>query len=207
MRRLLLLSLSLLSASVASLAQTVEAQEQEFVRVYVVPMHDFPEQIAEEVARFLTADMKFQVRSTLRLGDLGIQPMPGTQQLSADQILDQSASTVRRFPEAGPKTYFLLLTGYDINTSSRRTRFVFSWHSSAYNSSVLSVARLLEFQGNEPKVDSRFCDRLFKMSKRAIGELHLGWKRSNDPQDVMYSPIMSLDDLDRLSMIHRADPK
>ena len=142
----------------------------------------------------------------MRLGDLGIKPMPETQQLSADQILDQSASTVRRFPEAGPKTYFLLLTGIDINTSTRRTRFVFSWHSSTYHASVLSVARFLEFQGKEPKIDSRFYDRLFKMSKRAIGELHLGWKRSNDPRDVMYSPIMSLDDLDSLNMGHRIEP-
>lgn len=206
MRRLLI-SLALLYATVTPLAQTVEPQSQDYVRVYIVPLHDFPEQIAEEVARFLTEDLKFQVRSTLRLGDLGIQPMSGTQQLSADQILEESAPTIRRFPESGPKTYFLLLTGYDINATSRRTRFVFSWHHPASNSSVLSVGRLLEFQGNQPKIDSRFYDRLFKMSKRAVGELHLGWKRSNDPADVMYSPIMSLEDLDRLSLRHEAEPK
>ena len=205
--RTLLLSLALLLANAAALAQIPTSSPQEFVRVYIVPMNDFPEQIAEDLARFLTEDLKFQVRSTLRLGDLGIQKLPGTEQLSADQILVQSAPTIRRFPEAGPKTYFLLLTGYDINTASRRTRFVFSWHSADFNSSVLSVVRLLEFQGNQPKVDSRFYDRLFKMSKRAIGELHLGWKRSNNPADVMYSPIMSLDDLDRLTLQHADEPK
>jgi len=206
MRRFLI-CLALVTASGAPLAQTSEPQSQHPVRVYIVPLNDFPEQIAEEVARFLTEELKFPVQSTLRLGDLGIAPMPGTQQLSADQILEETASTIRRFPGSGPKTYYLLLTGYDINAASRRTRFVFSWHHPASNSSVLSVGRLLEFQGNQPKIDSRFYDRVFKMSKRAIGELHLGWKRSNDPTDVMYSPIMSLDDLDRLSLRHAAEPK
>ena len=38
--------------------------------------------------------------------------------------------------------------------------------------------------------------------KRAIGEMHFGWKRSSDSKDLMYAPIMSLDDLDHIGLEH-----
>jgi len=44
------------------------------------------------------------------------------------------------------------------------------------------------------------------MTKRAIGEMYLGWKRSLDPSDIMYSPLMSLDELDKLGLDHAETP-
>ena len=38
--------------------------------------------------------------------------------------------------------------------------------------------------------------------KRAIGEMRYGWKRTTDIQDIMYAPIMSLDDLDQIGLEH-----
>lgn len=179
-----------------------ETPEYGSTRVYIVPMNDFPEQLAADVARVLTDELKIPVRSTLRLGDLNLRPIPGTSQLSADQILEESIATVRRFPDTSPTTYYLLLTGFDINSNGIRSRYVFSWHNTGLNASVLSAARLLEYRDGKPIIDSQFYGRLIKMSKRAVGEVHLGWKRSNNPQDVMYSPIMGLQDIDRIGVNH-----
>jgi hypothetical protein len=38
--------------------------------------------------------------------------------------------------------------------------------------------------------------RLYKMVKKAIGLHYYGYGRTTDLNSVMYSPIMSLDDLD-----------
>lgn len=34
--------------------------------------------------------------------------------------------------------------------------------------------------------------------------MHLGWERSVNPKDVMYSPLMGVDDLDRIGTEHIA---
>jgi hypothetical protein len=44
------------------------------------------------------------------------------------------------------------------------------------------------------------------MTKRAIGEMYLGWKRSPNFGDIMYSPLMSLDELDKLGLDHTENP-
>lgn len=200
-RAILIAALSCLGTQ----ARGQQSAETAAVRIYVVPMSDFPEQFASQVAGFLTDELGFTVRSTLRLGDLGIQAIPGTHQIPADQILEESIATLRNFPGASASTYFLLLTARDINTTTLRTRFVFSWHNPTLNVSVLSVARLLEFDAERPRLGSTFFGRLFKMSKRAVGELHLGWKRTIDRNDLMFAPIQSLDDIDRLGTKHVAE--
>ena len=40
--------------------------------------------------------------------------------------------------------------------------------------------------------------RTYKMTKREIGIVHFGYPRSTDVKDLMYSPIMSLEDVDRM---------
>jgi hypothetical protein len=32
--------------------------------------------------------------------------------------------------------------------------------------------------------------------------MRLGWKRSADPEDLMYAPIMGIEDLDRIGLEH-----
>ena len=47
---------------------------------------------------------------------------------------------------------------------------------------------------------------MYKLIKRAIGEMHLGWRRSTNPDDVMYAPLMGLQDLDRIGTRHVEAP-
>lgn len=43
-------------------------------------------------------------------------------------------------------------------------------------------------------------ERLTKMLMRIVGEMRLGWKRTSDPKSLMYAPIMSVEDIDRMSL-------
>lgn len=187
----------------------VSAQENglDTVNVYLVPMEDFPEDAAVAFAKSLSKEMNARVKSSLRLGDLDALQLPGTNQLISEDIIAKSQPILKSFPEVSKSTYFLILTTKDINSNNGNFRFQFSTHSKELNTSVVSMARLFEYVDGKPVANDLVLTRLYKMTKRAIGEMYLGWKRSVNRKDVMYSPIMSLDDLDSIGVNHVIEDK
>ena len=198
-RRKLLFFLPLMSVFSVNGA---EIHPLDAVPIYLVPLDDFPEELAALLAKSLQADMGFRIKASVKLPPLGIASIPGTTQLVSDDILLQASKASSRLPEATATTYRVFLTIKDINSRSANLRFQFSAHNKALNCSVVSLARLLEYAGERPVLTERAVSRMQKMTKRAIGEMYLGWKRSPDPGDIMYSPLMSLDELDKLGPGH-----
>lgn len=187
-------------------ASATPAQAQEVgpdtVAVYLVPMDDFPEAVAAKLARQLSDDMKLWVKATVRMGKLDIQRLPGTNQLIAEDILQKAQPIIRTLPEGSPLTYYVILTSQDINSASGNFRFQFSMHVREARSSVVSIQRMLEFRDGRYFATQRSYERLLKMTKRGIGEIYLNWQRSTNRSDIMYSPIMSLQDLDGIGLQH-----
>lgn len=202
-RRKLLFLLSLLSLRSISGA---EMHPLDAVPVYLVPLDDFPEELAAALAKSLQNNLSLRVKASVSLPPLPIATVPGTTQLVSDDILLQASKASSRLPEATATTYRVFLTIKDINSRSANLRFQFSAHNKALNCSVISLARLLEYAGERPVLTERSVSRIQKMIKRAIGEMYLGWKRSPDPGDIMYSPLMSLDELDKLGLDHAESP-
>lgn len=182
-----------------------EEKSLDTVDVYIVPMEDFPEVAAVNIAKELSKELKTWVKSTVRFGDLKVSLLPGTNQLVSEDIIEKSQPTLKSLPEASQSTYFLILTTMDINSASAGFRFQFSTHSKELNTSVVSMARMIDYIDGQPTITQASVSRLYKMTKRAIGEMHLGWKRSTNPQDIMYSPIMGIPDLDRIGTEHIED--
>jgi predicted Zn-dependent protease len=176
------------------------------VAVYIVPLDDFPEDLAASLARLLQQQLGLRVKASIRLPSLDLDLLPGTNQTVSEDILQKGFAASSRLPEASSDTYRLFLTGRDINNRSANFRFTFSTHAPAIRSSVLSVARLMEFQQGQPVFTALAATRTVKMSLRAIGEMRLGWKRSTQPEDLMYAPIMGLADLDRIGLEHSEAP-
>lgn len=176
------------------------------VPVYLVPLDDFPEELAAALAKSLQNNLGFRVKASVRLPPLTIGTVPGTTQLVSDDILLQGSRASSRLPEASATTYRVFLTIKDINSRSANLRFQFSAHNKALNCSVVSLARLLEYVGERPVFTERSVSRIQKMTKRAIGEMYLGWKISPNFGDIMYSPLMSLDELDKLGLDHTENP-
>ncbi|MCC2961645.1 hypothetical protein LK540_14540 [Massilia sp. IC2-278] len=201
-RRHVLLSAVALLGSGAALALK---SGDESVAVYVVPLDDVPEALSATVARALARQLGIRVRAAMRLPPLRLPRLPGTEQYAAEALLEQAVRASARLPGLGPKTYRLFITARDINAQSGGFRYQFSMHSPNLHCSVVSMARLFEYENGEPRLTDRTGERTVKLAKRAVGELHLGWKRSTDPQDLMYAPLMGLEDLDRIGNEHREE--
>jgi predicted Zn-dependent protease len=197
-RRLLLAVASLVACPVAR----AQVSPLDAIPVYLVPLADFPEDLAGALAKSMSQDLGLRVKSSLRLPPLTIETLPGSKQLVAEDILLQGAQASAHLPDMTPKTYRLFLTTKDINARSANFRYQFSYHDTSLRCSVVSLARLVEYVDERPVLTNRALGRLLKMTKRAIGEMYLGWHRSTDPNDVMFAPLMSMDDLDRMGSDH-----
>lgn len=177
----------------------------DIVDIYIVPMDDFPEDKAAEIANLMTEDMHLWVKSSVKLGNLYANKLPGTNQLIAEDIIEKSQPVIRNFGNTTEKTYFLILTTRDINMSAGNLRFVFASHNKEYNTSVISLQRMVNYINGVPVFDEVSKSRLYKMMKRSIGEMQFGWQRTTDINDIMYAPIMSLDDLDKMGLQHHEE--
>lgn len=172
------------------------------VHLYVIPTDGMSEQHAATIARALTKDTGLWVKSSLWTPSGVDVPFAGTNQYPADDYLPLGIKLAGRLPDAGPRTYFIVLTDRDINSRTQNFRFQYSFHSPMSRTSVLSIARLLYGKDGRPAANEVIGLRVQKMLLRIVGEMKLGWKRTTDPTDLMYSPIMSIEDIDRMSLIH-----
>lgn len=172
------------------------------VDVYLVPLESFPEDTAKEIAQALSAELKLTVRSTPALGPIDVQMLPGTRLYDADDMIEKAQPLLAKLPDRGAATYCILLTERDMKSPASEGRFEFSTHDPHYDTTIISVARMREYIEGRPIISAHTMRRLYKMTKRNIGEEHLGWRRSPHAEDLMYSRIMSIDDLDRIGLEH-----
>lgn len=202
-RRHLLFLLFLLPLWLTARAQYQEqplASPVDAVHLYVVPTDEVSEQMAGAIARALTKESGLWIKSTMWTPPGKLEPFAGTNQYAAEDYFPIGAKVARMLKEVSPRTYFIVLTNRDINSSNRNFRFQYSLHSPMANTSVLSLARLLYTRDGEAATPDVVGTRVGKMLLRIVGEMRLGWKRTNDPGDIMYAPIMSIDDIDRMDL-------
>ncbi|NOV31174.1 hypothetical protein [Methylomonas sp. ZR1] len=193
--------------STTSLYPSTATEKTGPVNVYLIPLNDFSEDIAAQIGMNFSKEFGLRVKGTVAMGTQGLMPMPGTQQFAAEDIFEHAKTVMQRLPEADSSTYFIFLTNRDINSRARNFRFQFSFHDKVCRCSVVSAARMHPEPENSPGSRQYLESRFVKMTKRAIGQMVLGWERSSDIKDLMYSPIMSLDDIDHLGNRHPAIPK
>jgi predicted Zn-dependent protease len=154
------------------------------------------------IARALTKETGLSIKSTLWSPSDVENPFPGTDQYPAENYFSIGARMARTLPDASARTYFIVLTNRDINPKTGNFRFQFSMHHPAANTSVLSFARLQHNMDGSSSPADVVAARIGKMLLRIVGEMRLGWKRTNDPSDLMYAPIMSVEDVDRMNLVH-----
>jgi len=202
-RRHLLFLLSLLPVGLSAHAQNQPlplASPVDAVHLYIIPTDDISEQAAGQIARALTKTTGLWIKSTMWTPPGKLEPFAGTNQYAAEDYLPIGAKAARMLEEVSPRTYFIVLTNRDINSSDRNFRFQYSQHSPMTNTSVLLIARLLHTKQGAPAAPDVVGTRVGKMLLRIVGEMRLGWKRNDDPRDLMYAPIMSIDDIDRMEL-------
>ncbi len=133
-----------------------------------------------------------------KIGSAQLQPFPSTRQYAAESIQALALQTIPNLSDRRPDSAFIVVTRRDINTKDRSLRFNFATHWPATRVAVVSTARLGISTDGRPVTGEAVHRRLYKMLKRTVGDVYFGYLRSGDIRDVMYSPIMGLDDIDRM---------
>lgn len=178
----------------APVAKSSEAD----VDVFLIPLDDFNFQVAASLAKSLSADLKIYVKPTVNMGIDDLVPFPNTTQFSDEDIETNVLRIIPNLKEARTNAAYIALTTRDINTKDRTLRFNFCLNDKHARVAVISAARLSIGQNGLPADRQTALERLTKLIKRSIGAIYFDYPRSTDIGDVMYSPLMSLDDLDRM---------
>lgn len=176
------------------------AQPLDTVPFYIVPTDDVAEQAAAAIARMLTKETGLWIKATTWAPSDVREPLAGSNQYAAEDYFPIGSRVARTLRDASPRTYFIVLTNRDINARGGNFRFQYSMHSPMANTSVLSFARLLHNVDGSAATGEVAATRVAKMLMRIVGEMRLGWKRTSDATSLMYAPIMSVDDIDRMSL-------
>ena len=113
----------------------------------------------------------------------------------AEQVRDELKVPIQRLYDVTPKTIVIVLTADDLNMADSGLHFTFAAHFPG-RLSIVSMARLSDAFFGQRDVPATTRLRLYKMVKKTIGLQYYGYARSTDLKSVMYSPIMSLRDLD-----------
>lgn len=202
MKRRLALLLPLAAAASARAQNLLlpRAQAMDAVHVYLVPTDDVAEQPVASLARELTRATGLWIKALPWTPSEVGAPLPGTNQYAAEDYFPLAARLRPMLQEASPRTYFIVLTSRDINSRSGNFRFQYSLHNPMASTSVLSIARLLVDREGQPAGNDVAAARVLKMLLRIVGEMRMGWRRSSDPADLMYAPLMSNDDIDRMDL-------
>ncbi|MEO6825276.1 MAG: hypothetical protein ABI167_11260 [Nitrosospira sp.] len=169
--------------------------------VYFLPLDDFSVDASASLAQYFSQEFGVRIKSALPMGSGELRPFEGTQQYAVEDILMLAKPVLERLPLRAANASYVILTNRDINSRSRTFRYLFASHDSAIRASVVSTARMTE-PGDLQRASPLLMDRFTKMIRRAMGEIQFGWKRSSNINDVMYSPIMGVDDLDRIGRTH-----
>lgn len=174
------------------------AMSDQGIDVYLIPMDDFDLELAASIATSLRKELGIRIQPTGILRIEGLAPFPGTTQFSGDDIAGVVKQAALKLPGNLTNTAYVVLTRRDINVNDRALRFNFSTHN--YNSriSVVSSARLGGPKDGQLANEETVRARIAKLVKRSIGLVYYNYPRSADVHDLMYSPIMSLNDVDRI---------
>lgn len=170
------------------------------VAVYLLPLDDFPFDYASQLARTLSEDLKINVRASLPMGTSDLSPFSDGTQYPAEDIIEKAYKVRVRLSDRAEHSALIVLTMRDINDKSRQLRFLFAQHDKSKQTSVISTARMRYGTPTQPATADMVFLRVYKMTKRTIGDQYMELPRSGNINDVMYSPIMSLDDLDALGI-------
>lgn len=171
--------------------------------VYLLPVDDFSFEFTDLLARKLSEELKIKVRASLPIGIGDISPLPKNSQLAIEDLIARAHNVGLRLDNTNEKLVVIALTTRDINYRSQSLRFLFASSNKATRTSVISIARMLASTSKVEGTQAQVAIRIYKMVKRTIGEQYFGFPRSADLSDILYAPIMSLEDIDAMGFDYK----
>ncbi len=203
-QRILYLLALLLSACTTDQPVLEPLPDNRPVDVYLLPSDRFPEKLTAHLAKRLSRETGLRIRGAMKLPPLELVPDPENSQYTAEDIVEAVQPIAKTLPDRAPDVCFIVLTMNDINDEHRQSRFYYSYSDRGAHTSMVSGARLLAAADGGQAPQQVAVDRFYKITKRTVGEIKLGWVSSSDRRDIMFAPITSLEDLDAMGATHAA---
>jgi hypothetical protein len=196
-------ALLVLMAAVAAACSKPVAQAADALTKYdvvIIPTEEFPPTEAVKLATTVANDTGLLIKVVLPLGTRDWKPFPDRPQYDPDALKTLALPVIERLkPNYGGKLY-VILTGRDIGPPDKSLNFLFVQHDYAQKISVLSAARMLSDQQGKQAPLEVIQTRLRKILLRTIALQYYELQRSTDINDVTYSPLMGVPDLDQMGL-------
>ena len=184
----------------AGLMVALHAQPTPKIDLYLIAIGSVP---ADLLDGFVAHFHKKLGASSKVLTPLGFDNLTFDAQRS-QMVADRLIQAVRyRYPTLvkKPQTRIIAITPYDMYMEGMREqwRFTFSLRSSDERLAVVSYARMDPVKlGNRPD-EALLRTRLRKMITKNIGIICFGLPPSENPRSVLFSNVLGVDDLDRMT--------
>ncbi len=171
--------------------------------VHLLPVDDFSFKFADQLARRLSTDVNLRVRASLPMGAGDLKDLPNGSQLACEDIIARAHEIGLRLPNKSRRFVIIALTTRGINDRSQSLRFLLAKNDMTIQTSVISIARMFASTPSAEGTQAQVGLRIYKMTKRTIGEQYFEFRRTADIADIMYAPIMSLEDIDAMGVDYK----
>ena len=166
--------------------------------VYIIPLEGLHVDVAASLAKFLSGYFNINVRET------AMMPLPreaydtSRKQYLGNMLYEPIKEYLPNIPSKTTNTIFIAILAGDMYPYGS------SWNYTLQlgfdnNISIVATDRLVPYGiTDQNQAQAIYGQRLCKMLVRVILERYYGQARSNDPASLLFSPIMSIDDIDRM---------
>lgn len=166
------------------------------VDVIVIPLDGVPDALSKMIAEEISKQHPLRAKAVTRMSLSKSMFDPNWNQYMSNRIADEAFKLTNKFQDKHDKTFSLVITNLDINAEGSHARYNYATHFN--HLSVVSTARIDPKNTGEQENEQLKKARLFKLINKAIGQQVYGYATSSDIRSVMYGPITSLQDLDKM---------
>lgn len=171
----------------------------ESVGIYLVPVWGTDRELMYYLQNTLQSQHKVRVKTTTEMG-LDVQHFDQEhQQYIAEHIITSAADVAKSLIKDGRQTPVIVVVPGDMNSGKFRFRYLFSQHNVEKKISAVSLARINPASFGEQPDRALLSSRALKLVNKALGYHLYSYEPSSDLNNVMYGPIMGLEDLDKVS--------
>jgi predicted Zn-dependent protease len=166
------------------------------VDVIVIPLDGVPDAFIKMIAEEISNQHALNAKAATRMSLSKFMYDPNWNQYMSNRIADEAFKLSNKFQSKHDKTLLLVITNLDINAEGSHVRYNYATHFN--HLSVISTARIDPKNIGEQENEQLKKTRILKLINKAIGQQVYGYATSSDIRSVMYGPITSLQDLDKM---------
>ncbi len=170
------------------------------VDVFLIPIFNFPEIALQYLADDLSKNLGLKVKAVNSMPRQDSEFNQFRNQMPADVYHSALTNLSSRLLSDNPKCIYIAITHDSLYLKNTNMNFVYSAYFDNKHA-ILGVGQLcVALPEDSASAQKMVSFRIFKMTKRIIGKMYYGFSPSENPQSLMKSPLMTIKDVDDMSM-------